>query len=670
MHGMSNGSTEKTDMKTLKKAIISLANYAKKYVVVLIIALVFSAVSAILAVLGPHYISNLTAEITGGIKAPKMSAETSMSQMPDNAIPQTADGEVTQMPENTGKYKAPDKSEKEEMSSGMDMSKLPKDIKMSDIPEAMRAFLPTIEINLDAVNEIALTLVFIYALSMILNYAQSFILNLVASKIGKMMRTDITSKINRMPLRYFDRHSFGDTLSRVTNDVDSITQSLNMNVGTLVSSIATLVGCTFMMFYTEWRMALTAIGASVIGFVLMGLIMGKSQKFFTARQNSLANVNGHVEEYYAGQSIVRAYNSEKRNLKEFKKNNEELRQNTFKAEFLSGLIMPLMSFIGNLGYVAVCVVGAVLAFNGTFGFEVVVAFMIYIRIFTSPLGQIGSGFAGLQSAAAAGERVLEFLSEEELSDESDKTKELKDVKGDVSFKNVHFGYIEGKTIIENFSKEIKSGQKVAIVGPTGAGKTTMVNLLMRFYEVLDGDILIDGVSLKSIKRENVHNLFGMVLQDTWLFEGTVRDNLTYGRKDVPDEELYDICCRCGLKHFIDTLPDKFDTVLSDNVTVSAGQKQLLTIARAMVEDAPLLILDEATSSVDTRTELKIQKAMNKLTENRTSFVIAHRLSTIRDADLIIYMSGGDIKESGTHKELMEQNGLYANLYNSQFIGAV
>ncbi|MCQ2450559.1 MAG: ABC transporter ATP-binding protein/permease [Clostridia bacterium] len=667
MHGMSsNGSNEKTDMKTLKRAIVSLMNYAKKYVVILIIALVFSAVSAVLAVLGPHYISDLTAEITNGIKAPKMSAETAMSQMADKET-------NAKMPENADMSKMPETAkmtEKAEASKGMDMSKLPKDIKMKDIPKAMRDFLPTIDIDLSAVNKIGFILVAIYGLSMILNYIQSFILNLVASKIGKMMRTDITAKINRMPLRYFDRHNFGDTLSRVTNDVDSVTQSLNMNVGTLVSAVATLIGCIVMMFYTEWRMALTAIGASVIGFVLMGAIMSKSQKYFSARQNSLANVNGHVEEYYAGQNIVRAYNAEKRNLKEFRKNNEELRKNTFKAEFLSGLIMPLMSFIGNFGYVAVCVVGAVLAFKGVFGFEVVVAFMIYIRIFTSPLGQIGSGFAGLQSAAAAGERVLEFLNEEELSDESEKTTVLKDVSGEVTFKNVHFGYLEGKTVIENFSKEIKPGQKVAIVGPTGAGKTTIVNLLMRFYEVLSGDILIDGVSLKDIKRENVHNLFGMVLQDTWLFEGTVRDNLTYGRKDVSDGELYDICCRCGLKHFIDTLPFGFDTVLSDNVAVSAGQKQLLTIARAMVEDAPLLILDEATSSVDTRTELKIQKAMNELTENRTSFVIAHRLSTVRDADLIIYMSGGDILESGTHKELMAKEGLYANLYNSQFVGAV
>ncbi len=602
MHNMSSKNpAEKTDIRTLKKSISSLLNYAKKYVAVIVIALIFSAISAILTVIGPDFISDLIAEITNGIKTTDM---------------------------------------------GM----------------------PTIDINMTAVNKIGFTLITIYALSMALNYLQSFIMNLVASKIGKMMRSDITEKINRIPLKYFDSHNFGDTLSRVTNDVDSITQSLNMNIGTLVSSVATLLGCIVMMFATEWRMALTAIGASLIGFVLMGAIMGKSQKYFTARQESLALVNGHVEEYYSGQNIVRAYNAEKKNLAAFRESNEKLRQNTFKAEFLSGLIMPLMSFVGNFGYVAVCVVGAVLAFNGVFGFEVVVAFMIYIRIFTSPLGQIGQGFAGLQSAAAASQRVIEFLSEEELSDESNKTKKLVDVKGNVTFSNVNFGYVEDKKIINNFSREIKAGQKVAIVGPTGAGKTTMVNLLMRFYELWDGEIKIDGVSLKDITRENVHNLFGMVLQDTWLFEGTVRDNLTYGKKDISDDDLYQICSRCGLKHFIDTLPDKFDTVLSDNVAVSAGQKQLITIARAMVEDAPLLILDEATSSVDTRTELKIQKAMNELSKNRTSFVIAHRLSTIRDADLIIYMADGDIKEAGTHDELIKKNGLYAGLYNSQFVG--
>lgn len=416
-------------------------------------------------------------------------------------------------------------------------------------------------------------------------------------------------------------------------------------------------------------MALTAIAASLIGFIAMGLIMGKSQKYFVARQNSLAEVNGHVEEYYAGQNIVRAYNSETKGMEIFKKSNEMLRKNTFRAEFLSGLMMPIMSFVGNFGYVAVCIVGAVLAFNGTINFSVVVAFMIYIRLFTSPLGQIGQGFTSIQSAAAASERVAEFLLEEELSDESEKTTKLNTVKGNVIFDHVSFGYNPDKTIIHDFSAKIKAGYKVAIVGPTGAGKTTIVNLLMRFYELNKGKITIDGISLADITRENVHDIFGMVLQDTWLFEGTVRDNLTYGKKGISDERLLDICKQCGLKHFIGTLPDGLNTVLNDTVTISAGQKQLLTIARAMVEDAPMLILDEATSSVDTRTETKIQKAMDALTKGRTSFVIAHRLSTIRDADIIIYMRDGDIRETGTHDELLAKNGMYAELYNSQFVTA-
>lgn len=526
-----------------------------------------------------------------------------------------------------------------------------------------------VNIDMDEIARIGFILIGIYAASMILNYCQSFIMNYVSCNVGKRMRSDISAKINRMPLRYFDSHNYGDTLSRVTNDVDTISQSLNMSIGTLVSAVATLVGCLIMMFVTEWRMAFTAIISSLIGFMAMGAIMGRSQKYFHARQKSLAKVNGHVEEYYAGQNIVRAYNSEEKGLEAFRESNETLRQHTFRAEFLAGLMMPIMGFVGNFGYVAVCVVGAALAFDGAIEFSVVIAFMIYIRLFTSPLGQIGQGFSGIQMAAAASERVTEFLEEEELSDEPKKTTVLKEIKGDVTFKNISFGYSSDKEIIHNFSTEIKSGQKVAIVGPTGAGKTTIVNLLMRFYEVNKGAILIDGTPLQEITRENVHDIFGMVLQDTWLFEGTVRENLTYG-KNVSDEKLMDICKQCGLKHFINTLPNGLDTVLNDSVTISAGQKQLLTIARAMVEDAPMLILDEATSSVDTRTEQQIQKAMNKLTENRTSFVIAHRLSTIRDADVIIYMRDGDIKEIGTHDELMKKNGMYAELYNSQFVTAV
>ena len=577
-----------------KKALGTLWSYCEKYAVLIIAALIFAAASAVLSVIGPDYISQLTETITDGISF-------------------------------TG-----------------------------------------INIDMDKISKIGYTLIAIYAVSLILGYLQSLIMAQVSCKVGQKMRSDISGKINRIPLKYFDSHNQGDTLSRVTNDVDSITQSLNMSVGTLVSSVATLVGCVVMMFITEWRMALTGIGASLIGFIAMALIMGKSQKYFVERQNSLAKVNGHVEEYYAGQNIVRAYNSEEKGLEAFRESNEELRKATFKAEFLSGLMMPIMSFVGNLGYVAVCIVGAALAFNGTINFSVVVAFMIYIRLFTSPLGQIGQGFSGIQSALAASERVSEFLGEEELSDEADKKEKLENVSGNVTFDHVSFGYSPDKLIIHDFSASVKAGQKVAIVGPTGAGKTTIVNLLMRFYELNKGKITIDGTALSDITRENVHGIFGMVLQDTWLFEGTVRDNLTYGKENISDEQLLDICRQCGLKHFIDTLPHGLNTVLNDNVSISAGQKQLLTIARAMVEDAPMLILDEATSSVDTRTELKIQQAMDSLTKGRTSFVIAHRLSTIRDADMIIYMQDGDIKELGTHDELMAKGGKYAELYNSQF----
>lgn len=583
--------------KNMKKALSALIGYCRKYLVLIIAALVFAAVSAVLSVIGPDYISELTETITNGISP---------------------------------------------MGIAIDMEKI---------------------------TSIAVTLIVIYAISMLLGYLQSLIMTHVSCNVGKKMRSDITNKINRIPLKYFDSHNHGDTLSRVTNDVDSISQSLNMSVGTLVSALATLIGCIVMMFVTEWRMAITAIVASLIGFIAMGLIMGKSQKHFVERQNSLAEVNGHVEEYYAGQNIVRAYNSEEKGLAAFKESNEKLRKHTFKAELLSGLMMPIMSFVGNFGYVAVCIVGAALAFNGTINFSVVVAFMIYIRLFTSPLGQIGQGFSSIQSAAAASERVAEFLEEEELSDEADKKTKLSAVKGNVTFDHVSFGYNPDKTIIHDFSAKVKAGNKVAIVGPTGAGKTTIVNLLMRFYELNKGKITVDGTSLANITRENVHDIFGMVLQDTWLFEGTVRDNLTYGKQGITDERLLDICNQCGLKHFIGTLPNGLDTILNDTVTISAGQKQLLTIARAMVEDAPMLILDEATSSVDTRTETKIQKAMDALTEGRTSFVIAHRLSTIRDADMIIYMRDGDIKETGTHDELLAKNGMYAELYNSQFVTA-
>lgn len=542
--------------------------------------------------------------------------------------------------------------------------------KLSEIIDVITAgiSLDGINIDMNAVVEIGLILVAMYGSSMVLNYAQGFLMSTVSCRVTQKMRSDISGKINKVPLKYFDTHNFGDTLSRVTNDVDTIAQSLNMSVGALVSSTATIIGCIIMMFVTQWIMAIAAIVSSLVGFALMGVVMVKSQKHFNARQQNLAVVNSHVEEYYAGQNIVRAYNAESDAKEVFVAGNDNLRKSTFKAEFLASLMMPMMNFVGNLGYVVVCIVGAALAFSNKISFSVVVAFMIYVRLFTSPLSQIAQGMTGIQSAAAAGERVFEFLGETELSDESAVSTELTNVKGDIVFDGINFGYNPDKIIINNFSASVKAGQKIAIVGPTGAGKTTIVNLLMRFYELNSGRITVDGVDITDITRKNVHDIFGMVLQDTWLFEGSLRDNLTYG-KDISDETLQKICDEVGLSHFVNTLSQGLDTPLNDTVTISAGQKQLITIARAMVENAPMLILDEATSSVDTRTEMQIQIAMDKLTAGRTSFVIAHRLSTIRDADMIIYMKDGDIKETGTHDELLSKNGLYAELYNSQFMTA-
>jgi len=521
-------------------------------------------------------------------------------------------------------------------------------------------------IDMTAVANICWTLVFFYAGAMLLNFIQSFIMATVTQKVSRGLRTDISKKINRLPLRYFDQTSYGDVLSRVTNDVDTIGQTMNQSVSTLVTSVTMFFGALFMMFYNSWILALTAVGASLIGFVLMMIIMRRSQKYFVAQQNELGNINGHIEEIYSGHSVVKVYNGSREARKTFEEINSKLYNSAWKSQFLSGLMMPLMNFVGNLGYVAVCVVGATLAMNGAISFGVIVAFMIYIRLFTQPLSQIAQAFNNLQRTAAAGERVFAFLGEEELSDESGKAQRLTDVKGAVEFRHVKFGYTPYKTVIHDFSAKVEPGQKIAIVGPTGAGKTTIVNLLMRFYELDDGEILLDGVPTNRVPRENVHEQFGMVLQDTWLFEGTIRENIVYCKPGVTDQEVEDACKTVGLHHFIMTLPDGYDTVLNDKASLSEGQKQLITIARAMIQNAPLLILDEATSSVDTRTERIVQAAMDQLTVGRTSFVIAHRLSTIKNADLILVMRDGDIIESGSHEELLQKGGFYAELYNSQF----
>ncbi len=539
--------------------------------------------------------------------------------------------------------------------------------KMSDLVSIIESGISMFGINIDlpAVASIAIGLIIIFGIIMILGYVQDFIMVTVSCRVTKKMRSEINSKIDRLPLKYFDTHNHGDTLSRMTNDVDAVSQSFDSQLGSLISGLTMIIGATIMTFVTQWILALVAIGATFISFMLMGLVMSKSQKYFEARQKSLAKMNEHIEEYYAGQNIVRTYNAEAQGMLLFEASNEKLRKENFKAEFLSSLMMPMITFISDFGYVAVCIVGAVLTFNGTIGFGVVVAFILYVRLLSSPIGQIAKAFAGFQSAIASAERVFDFLSEEELESEI-KKKKIRRVKGNVEFKDVSFGYEKDKTIIKDFSVKIKSGQKIAIVGPTGAGKTTIVNLLMRFYELDSGAIFVDGVDLRDMTREETHALFGMVLQDTWLFEGTLRENLCYGKNNVSDKKLLEIVKNCGLEHFVSTLPHGLDTMLNDAVTVSSGQKQLLTIARAMVQDAPMLILDEATSSVDTYTEMFIQRSMDALTKGRTSFVIAHRLSTIKNADLIIYMENGEIKETGNHKILLETGGLYAKLYLSQF----
>lgn len=538
--------------------------------------------------------------------------------------------------------------------------------KMKQLPDSVTDAMDS-SIDMDKIFTIGMTLAVLYALGFVLSSSQGWIMATVTQRVTKRMRSDISHKINRLPMWYFNKTSTGDVLSRVTNDIDVIGQSMNQSIGMLISAVVLMFGSLIMMLKTNGILTLTAVLASLIGFMLMFLIMGRSQKYFARQQKHLGQINGHVEEIFSGHTVVKAYNGEQDAEEKFREMNNNLRESGFRAQCLSGLMMPIMSFIGNFGYVAVCVVGGTLALKGKIGFGVIVAFMMYVRYFTQPLAQIAQAMQTLQSAAAAGERVFELLEAEEMEDESGKNAQLQKAEGYVDFSHVKFGYAgTDKTIIHDFSASAKPGQKIAIVGPTGAGKTTLINLLMRFHEIQGGEIKIDGVSTLDIPRENVHAQFCMVLQDTWLFEGTVRENLIYCTEGATDEKMEQACKAVGLDHFIRTLPNGYDTVLNDNVSLSQGQKQQLTIARAMIADKPMLILDEATSSVDTRTELQIQNAMDKLMENRTSFVIAHRLSTIKNADLILVLKDGDVIESGSHDELMSQNGFYAELYNSQF----
>ncbi len=523
-------------------------------------------------------------------------------------------------------------------------------------------------IDMAGIRSVAMLLVGIYLLSALCNFTQHFIMQTVTQRTAKRLRGDISTKINCLPLKYFSGNAAGDVLSRMTNDVDMIGQAMSNSLSNLVTAVAQFIGCLIMMYYTDWVLATTTVVATLIGLVLMVLIMSRSQKYFTARQESLGVLNGYIEEMYNGHDVIHILNAEDEVRDQFSAYNQAVKNANFRSQFLSGLMQPLMAFIGNLGYVAVCVVGASQIINGRITFGVITAFLIYTRLFESPLRQISQAMTQVQSCAAASERVFEFLAEEEMEDESAKTERIDKVRGEVEFRHVKFAYPNApeKEIIHDFSVKVKPGQKVAIVGPTGAGKTTMVNLLMRFFEPTGGSILIDGVPTENIPRSNVHSQFGMVLQDTWLFEGTVRENLLYNTKGVTEGQMIEACEACGIHKFIQALPDGYDSILRDNTSISAGQKQLMTIARAMIQNSPMLILDEATSSVDTRTEMLTQQAMDKLTDKRTSFVIAHRLSTIKNADIILVMRDGDIVEQGNHEELLKQNGFYAELYNSQF----
>ena len=548
---------------------------------------------------------------------------------------------------------------------GPDKLKLITDEITKGLPKIVKGKPVMAAIDMDSVKSITLMLLIFYLSSLVLNLLQRFIMPDVTQKISKSFREEIAKKINRLTFSYFDNTTFGDILSRVTNDVDTISQSLNQSVGALLTSIVMLIGTVVMMIYNSGILTITTILSSLVGFVFITIIMKKSQKYFKEQQQNLGDINGQIEEVYTGHNVIKAYNAGARAVDEFEQMNTQLYTSAWKSQFLSGLMMPIMQFAGNFSYVMVCIVGGALAINGKISFGVIVAFMIYVRLFTNPLADIAQSFNTLQRAAAAGERVFEFLNEDELEEEN-VTEKLEKAKGEVEFKNVRFGYDPEKIIIKDFSVKVNPGEKIAIVGPTGAGKTTIVNLLMRFYEINDGQILVDGIDTKNLSRENLRDQFCMVLQDSWVFEASVRENITFGEKDITDKELIDVCKRVKLDHFIRTLPHGYDTILNDKQSLSQGQLQLLTIARAMVSHAPMLILDEATSSVDTRTEIIVQDAMDELAKGRTSFVIAHRLSTIKNADLILVMKDGDIVEKGKHDELLARDGFYAQLYNAQF----
>ena len=680
--------------KDFKGSMVRLIKNLNNWKYLMLLALVVAFISAILALIAPKKLSQFAdvineglvpnkekiIQITNAINSNLNTEETlqrlnelELSQeeqlIVDNVLNSTDENRLLMLPEDILVKVLTDIQIDNQVITSEDQAKF-LTLKNNDLEQLPRNIYSLIEpkINMDKIKALTIFMAVLYLTSALFNYIQAFSLSTVSNRFANSLRKNVTVKINKLPLKYFDTHETGDVLSRVTNDIDIIAFNMNQSISALVSNITLYVGSILMMLITNWIMALTAILSTLIGFFFMFKILNISQKYFIRKQKELGEMNGYIEEMYSGHNVVKAYNGTKDAIKEFEKLNKKLYESNRKSQFLSGLMGPLMGFIGNCGYVAVCIVGALLTMNNITSFGVIVAFMIYIRLFTNPLNQISQAMTNLQSVAAASERIFEFLDEEEMSDESHVSKTLKrsNVKGEIEFKNVKFGYNPSKTIIKDFSVKVKPGQKIAIVGPTGAGKTTMVNLLMKFYDINKGDIIIDGVSTKELTRENIHELFIMVLQDTWLFEGTIRDNIKFSNENISDRQIWSALKTVGVDHFVKTLPGDLNYEIKDNDTISQGQKQLLTIARGMIEDAPFLILDEATSNVDTRTEELVQKAMDKLTEGRTSFIIAHRLSTIKNADLILVMDQGNIIEQGNHEQLMKKKGFYAELYNSQF----
>lgn len=672
-HGNVRGKIEKP--KDLKSSIKRLTKELKDFKFLIGLSIVLAILGSILTIITPNKLSDMVDEISLGIR-PRVEniepiAKNIQKGMKNRGLVSiTIDGVEISVEDQMEFAKIMQKSQEK----NMDMKNLSKEDQLKELkklesfPKSIKKVIEP-KMDLEKIKNIAIVVALLYFISSLFTFIQSISMTEVANRFAKKLRNSISEKINRLPLTFFDKNSVGDILSRVTNDIDTIAQSMNQSLASLFSSIVQFLGTIIMMFYTNWQMAVTAIVSSTFGFIFMFLIISKSQKYFSMRQKSLGKLNGHIEEVYSGLNIVKSYNAKNYVLDKFDKANYDVYKANQMSQFLSGLMMPLMIFIGNLGYVAICIVGAVLTIKGKITFGVIVAFMSYVRLFTSPLSQIGQAMTSIQSTAASSERVFEFLDEKEMDDEKEKKEYLDPQKasGNIEFKNVEFTYYGNKKpTITNFSADIKKGQKVAIVGPTGAGKTTMVNLLMKFYQINKGDIIIDGKSINDLKRENIHDLFTMVLQDTWLFKGTIRENILFNRKDISEKRLKDVIKSVSLDHFIKTLPKGLDSKIDDDDSVSQGQRQLLTIARAMIDDKPFLILDEATSNVDTRSEELVQEAMDKLAQGRTSFIIAHRLSTIKNADLILVMDEGNIIEQGNHEQLMEKNGFYADLYNSQF----